>query len=62
MKKRNTGFILIVLAMIIYIFSKILTLSPVLWKILFTINITLNAVGALILILYIREETKKNKE
>ena len=62
MKKRNTGFILIVLAMIIYIFSKVLTLSPVMWKVLFTINITLNAVGALILILYIREEKKKNKE
>jgi hypothetical protein len=62
MKKRNTGFILIVLAMVIYVFSKVLTLSPVMWKVFFTTNITLNATGALILILYIREETKRNKD
>ncbi|WP_210468243.1 hypothetical protein [Sporosarcina sp. 6E9] len=61
MKKRNTGFILIVLAMIIYILSKFLTLSPIMWKLFFAINIVLNAVGAFILLLYIREETKKRK-
>lgn len=62
MKKRNIGFILIVLGMIFYIFSKILTLTPVMWKIFFTFNISLNAVGALILLLYIREETKRNRD
>lgn len=59
MKKRNIGFLLIVIAMVFYIISKVLTLTPVMWKIFFTINITLNAVGALMIILYIREETKK---
>ncbi|QUW22885.1 hypothetical protein JSQ81_04725 [Sporosarcina sp. Marseille-Q4063] len=62
MKKRNTGFILIVLAMVIYVFSKVFTLSPGLWTIFFTINITLNAAGALMILLYIREETKRNKD
>ena len=62
MKKRNTGFILIVLGMIFYIVSKVLTLTPVMWNIFFTINIILNAAGALIILLYIREETKKSKE
>ena len=47
--------------MVFYIMSKVLTLTPVMWKIFFTINITLNAVGALMILLYIREETKKVK-
>ncbi len=61
MKKRNIGFLLIVIAMVFYIISKVLTLTPVMWKIFFTINITLNVVGALMILLYIREETKKVK-
>jgi hypothetical protein len=62
MKKRNIGFILIVLGMIFYIISKILPLNPVMWKIFFASNITLNAVGASILLLYIREETKRYRD
>ena len=53
---------LIVVGIIFYMTTKVITLNPFMWKFFFGINITLNAVGAFILLLYIREETKKNKE
>lgn len=52
----------VLLGMVFFILTKTLTLSPLLWNVFLAINIMLSVGGAIILLLYMRNEKKRRTQ